>query len=395
MGAEEMGAGVLALLAAYGLCCLLNGLGRYHLSRIALLTTVNLAVVIYAQALGRDSGVTNVFFFTLIAPFMLFHIREARKIAFCSAQPVIAWMLFHGPFGFGETGLFSPEETRLFNLFITFTMAILLVSCVLLIYLSHQKSLALLRHARDAAERSNRAKSEFLATMSHEIRTPMNGVLGSLQLLGMETLTPRQTGYLGLAQSCGNLLLAILNDILDFSKIESGRLDLECVDIDLGGILGEITEIHRPEADKKGLELSLEIDPRCPREIRGDPTRIRQIFLNLISNAIKFTKSGGVHVSMAKLEETEDKVRIVIRVRDTGIGISAEKMPLLFNAFTQLDSSTTREFGGTGLGLAIARKLALLMDGVLRVESRVGEGATFIFDCRFEKRARPEAGAYS
>ncbi|HKP96021.1 MAG TPA: ATP-binding protein [Fibrobacteria bacterium] len=373
------------LMLSYGVPLALNRFRRYDLSRYVLMGSINIAIFIYTLFLGKSVGIVHAYFFTLIAPFTLFHIREMGKIALCNALPVVFWILLYGPFGLGETSPFPSRLVHNFYLCITATVAIEIICITFLIYLSHQKSLAMLRVAKESAERSSRAKSEFLATMSHEIRTPMNGLLGSIQLLAMDPLTRKQQSYVELAQSCGNLLLTIINDILDFSKIESGKLELECVKIDLSSILREILEMHRMEAGKKGLFLELELDSGCPDEVRGDPTRIRQVLLNLVSNAVKFTRHGRVSVSTKLLEDRGETLYIAIAVRDTGIGIPRDKLAGLFQAFTQLDSSTTREYGGTGLGLAIAKRLSLMMNGDLRVESGEGAGSTFTFQGVFRK----------
>ncbi|MDQ3002593.1 MAG: hypothetical protein M3Y08_15190, partial [Fibrobacterota bacterium] len=260
---------VVLLLLAYVLVCILNARRHFDLSRYCLLGSINVAVFLYVVFLGKGVGLEQAFFFTLISPFMLFPVREFRKISLCIAMPVIFWTLLQLPLGLGETTRLPSGYVTIFRTCYTITIAMLLVSCTFLIYLSHQKSLALLRVARDAAERSSRAKGEFLATMSHEIRTPMNGLLGSIQLLGMEPLSTKQKSFLELAQSCGNLLLTIINDILDFSKIESGKLELENVDIDLRAILTEILDMHRLDAGKRVLELSLEMDPACPAKVLG------------------------------------------------------------------------------------------------------------------------------
>ena len=368
---------VLALIALYASVCLLNLLGYYNVSRICLLTSVNVFILLYAHVLGKESGVLNVYFFSLIGPFMIFHIRETGKLAFLLAQPLVFWTLFHLRLGLGENGLLYSQGQGLFYFCISFTAAIMVMSCTFLIYLSHQKSIVLLSQAKEAAEESSRVKGEFLATMSHEIRTPMNGVLGAIQMIDGSCLPPRQQSYLVMAESSGELLLAILKDILDFSKMEAGRLELEQVELDLQEALAGTLRLLQPEADRCGLRLSLDMDPGCPRMVQGDPVRIRQILLNLGSNAVKFTKQGEVAFGMRKLEEAGDRVQVALSVRDTGIGIPPEKITKIFQAFTQLDSSTTREYGGTGLGLTIARRLALLMGGQLEVESREGEGSTF------------------
>ena len=384
-GVTQLADCVWFLMSSYAVSLALNHFRRYDLSRYILMGSINIAIFIYTLYLGRDVGIVHAYYFTLIAPFTLFHIREAGKIALCNALPVAFWALLHGPFGWGDASPFPPHLVHIFYLCITGTVAVEILSITSLIYLSHQKALAQLRVSKEAAERSSRAKGDFLATMSHEIRTPMNGLLGSIELIGMDPLTPKQASYLELAQSCGTLLLTVINDILDFSKIESGKLELECVDIDLPVLLREILDLHRVEADKKGLSLSLEPDTRCPSAVRGDPTRIRQVILNLVSNAVKFTRVGGVSVATRLLEDREDALSISISVRDTGIGIPENKLPGLFQAFTQLDSSTTRQYGGTGLGLAIAKRLSKMMNGDLRVESALGAGSTFTFIGVFAK----------
>jgi signal transduction histidine kinase len=388
MGVPEAAFCVLPLFASYGLVLFLNHLRRYDASRYLILGAINVAIFAYSVYLGTATGIPLVFFFTLITPFVYFHIREVWKITLCAAMPVVFWILLSGPFGLGDDSPLSPGALRLFYLCITTTLALLLLCTTILIYLSHQQSLARLRKAMESAERSNRAKGEFLATMSHEIRTPMNGLLGSIQLLEMDPLTPRQANYVELAQSCGNLLLTVINDILDLSKIESGRLEMESVELDMPALLREILDLHLPDAEKKGLSLSLEYDARCPRALRGDPTRIRQVFLNLVSNAVKFTAKGGIYIAARLEEDRGNEVVLAIAVRDTGIGIAEEKIAWLFQAFTQIDSSTTRQYGGTGLGLTIAKKLSVMMGGDLRVESRAGEGSTFTFTGIFGKQIR-------
>ncbi|MDB5104949.1 MAG: hypothetical protein JWP91_2638 [Fibrobacteres bacterium] len=379
LGEPVLAACVLVLLICYCLTVLLNKSGHHDLSRFNLMGSINVAVFVYTLFLGKSVGIVYAFYLTLIAPFTLFHIREVRKIAFCVAMPLLFWILLNGPFGLGETSPLPPHYQRIFYLCITATVAAMLIGCTALIYLSHQKSLALLRVAKENAERSNRSKGEFLATMSHEIRTPMNGILGSIQLMENDPLTDRQLSYMKLAQSCGNLLLTIINDILDFSRIESGKLELETVELDLRAVLQEIVDLHHPEAEKKGLHMVLEYDPLCPRSVRGDPTRIRQVIHNLVSNAVKFTRQGRICLAARLADDRGDWVAIDISVLDTGIGIPPEKLPGLFEAFTQLDSSTTREYGGTGLGLAIAKKLASMMGGELVAESLPGEGSSFTF----------------
>ena len=246
--------------------------------------------------------------------------------------------------------------------------------------------------AKEAAETANRTKSEFLANMSHEIRTPMNGIIGMTELaLGTKT-TPEQREYLGMVKSSADSLLSVINDILDFSKIEAGKLDIESVDFSLRNTLGEVTSTLRVRAQQKGLKFASHIPLELPDALIGDPSRLRQIVINLVGNALKFTAKGEVTVRVAMEPETADQAAFHFTVTDTGIGIPLEKQKLIFDAFTQSDSSTTREYGGTGLGLSISSRLVALMGGTIWVESQPGEGSTFHFKLRFGLQKFP-AGA--
>lgn len=242
--------------------------------------------------------------------------------------------------------------------------------------LSRQRAHDELHRARDAAESANRAKSSFLAAMSHEIRTPMNGVLGMAQLLLMSELTNEQREHVETIRSSGDALLILLNDILDSSKIEAGKLQVEEVDFRLAQTVNEVVELLRHKAQGKRVSLRSEIAPHLPRHLRGDEGRIRQILINFVSNAIKFTREGEVRVEVTGTA-TGNRAKLRIAVHDTGIGISREAGSRLFQAFSQADASTTRRFGGTGLGLLITRQLAELMGGSVGMESEVGQGSTF------------------
>ncbi|MGC9503695.1 response regulator [Baaleninema sp.] len=238
--------------------------------------------------------------------------------------------------------------------------------------------------ARVEAERAAQFKADFLANMSHEIRTPMNGVLGMTSLLSRTPLKQQQREYVQAIQRSAQHLLTLINDILDFSKLEAGEMELEAIDFDLDRLIEDVLDVMATQAEEKGLELATLLDRDVPRHLRGDPARLRQILLNLVGNAIKFTDQGEVVVQAALKAETPACVRIRFAVRDTGIGISKEGQQKLFQSFSQVDTSTTRQYGGTGLGLAIAKQLVQLMDGEIGVESVEGIGSIFWFTVRLE-----------
>jgi signal transduction histidine kinase/CheY-like chemotaxis protein len=278
----------------------------------------------------------------------------------------------------------SQQDFR--NLLIILVFSLLVAAAFLIIILYYmRKSQKMLRISEQNAQIANKAKTEFLATMSHEIRTPMNGVIGMAQVLQNTDLTEQQKHYVDIMTRSGENLLVIINDILDFSKIEANQLELNLDTHNLEQILDDVISLLRHKAKNKSIDMAFNYDPHLPKLFNVDSHRLTQVLTNLLGNAIKFTPKGKITVRVTQDNKSEhDKQNILIEIKDTGIGISKEKLKVIFDKFTQAESSTTRKFGGTGLGLAISKRIVEAMDGSLKVRSKLGKGSTFIISLPLE-----------
>ncbi|HEX4976145.1 MAG TPA: ATP-binding protein, partial [Pseudomonadales bacterium] len=295
--------------------------------------------------------------------------------------------------GFDLPNVITPEHQQLLALSNRIAIVVTLSVIVLGFVLEREAIEAQLVKAKRQAEAGNRAKSDFLATVSHEIRTPLNGVLGMAELMNHTTLNQDQARYLNSIRNSSRSLLAVLNDVLDYSKIEAGKMQIEFLSFNLEQLICETVSLFALRSAQSGIELIVYIDPTLPTQISSDPTRIKQVLINLLGNAFKFTESGEVRLIVTRNAISDSESNIRFEVVDTGIGIPAHQQVHLFDSFSQLDASTTRKYGGSGLGLAICRRLLRLMGGEIGVESAENMGSTFWFSLPLNSEAQEEHAA--
>ncbi len=331
------------------------------------------------------------------------HLGGAKVASF---YPIILWVIIGngirfgerflkvgivaGSLGFGSLLMWDEYWSTHLNVGVGLFIGIIVLPVFFLGVLRRLRQVSELKIELAQSRLADKAKDQFLATMSHEIRTPMNGVLGMAETLSATNLDTQQREYLHIITRSVESLLNIINDILDYSKITSSSLALESVPVDLEQVLGDIHSLLRTSAENQGIELEFEVEPAAHGWFLGDPTRIRQIVLNLVGNAIKFTQRGGVRVT-CRAGEFADGCNLELKIRDSGIGIPADRLGAIFRQFEQADNSTTRRYGGTGLGLAISRKLARMMGGDIAVKSTEGKGSTFTVLLRLERTEKPVA----
>ncbi|MEJ0032812.1 MAG: ATP-binding protein [Bacteroidota bacterium] len=383
-----IGVGGISILAYYSVKFLLPNSNLYQFVLSAVLG------VFMAQFIYQMHGLFEMHFFAFIGSAILITYQDWRLQIPIMIVVTIHHIAFAILQNIGYEGVFFTQLDYLSPT--TLAIHILLAGAIFLVCglwgfqlrrsseIQIVKSLEVVRaeRAREEAESANRSKSAFLAMMSHEIRTPMNGVIGMASLLASTRLTDEQREYTDTIQNCGESLLVVINDILDYSKIESGKLELEQRDVDVRNCIEEVLDVFATKAAESGVDLIYEIDYNVPSLIISDSVRLRQVLMNLVGNSIKFTQQGEIFVGVHASELTNDNATLNFEVRDTGIGISADKMDRLFKPFSQVDSSTTRQYGGTGLGLVICERIVGFMGGSINVESKPGAGTTFRFSMK-------------
>jgi signal transduction histidine kinase/CheY-like chemotaxis protein len=379
----------LALCLAYPISFLLMVKQRYTIARFCMLGSITSAVFVFSILLGEPSRLETTLLYTVAAPAIFFSVREFKLLALAVLWPVIAYTLLHtGAYQWFNPFPLTQAQIDIFKVMITATTAALILLPIVLLLKTQVDTEQALIQAKEKAEFSSRAKSEFLATVSHELRTPLNGLLGTLELIESGNLSSDQKENLSVARTSGHLLRTVIADILDFSRFEKGLIALESKPVSLPDLVRRSLAGFKMQADDKRLQLSMSVDGDFPI-LLGDSSRLQQIVTNLVGNAIKFTDQGQITVRLSLRPSELDRLPIVIEVADTGIGIPADKVEKLFEPFTQAHRNLRPDTGGCGLGLSICHRLATLMDGSISVSTQEGKGSVFTVQLLLPVQAHP------
>jgi signal transduction histidine kinase/CheY-like chemotaxis protein len=369
----------LVLCSAYPVSMWLMKHQKYTAARFILLSAITSAIFTFCLFLGEASRLETTLLYTVAAPAIFFSTREIRNMALAITLPCLAYTILH-TVGYGWFAPYplTPMQIDLFRVMITATTAILILLPIILLLRSQVSTEQALIQAKEKAEFSDRAKSDFLTTVSHELRTPLNGLLGTLELLNGEPLSPEQSENLAVARSSGDLLRNVIADILDFSRFEKGMVLLENRPHDLVEVVRRSLAAFKVPAQEKGLALHFVIQGEFTW-VMADASRLQQVVVNLVGNALKFTDRGSITVRLIAHSNSDAKLHCELEVEDTGIGIPLEKQTDLFEPFTQAHRSLRTDIVGCGLGLAICHRLATVMGGALTLKSEVGQGSLFRF----------------